>query len=217
MQIVAGLVGLTKPLQHRGSIGKEGHPEIMMPTGHPEPGLQMGIDPFIVFVLGRPHGELRHDLTIQKDLQFMVSIHPFNLLIPVPLKPHLNLVISRLGKDPRNQHPSSGSQRKTRHLVFLSDVRPDPHSRDLGFRGGADSEPGYFLGRCEIAVQQSGREIPHRDIVEAVAGLICRQQFRRIKIHRKEIADRILVLDPGQAAQCQGPSRMGMAFRQVVQ
>ena len=71
--------------------------------------------------------------------------------------------------------------------------------------GRADREPADLLRRRDVAVEQRRREVADRHVVEAVAGLVGRQQRRDVDVERQQVADGVLVLgsrQPPDASRC---------------
>ena len=70
----------------------------------------------------------------------------------------------------------------------------------------ADRQAADLLRRRDVAVEQRRRQIADRHVVEAVAGLVGRQQRRDVDVEREQIADGVLVFGSGQP-----PDRGGAA------
>src|SRR5262249_30052673 len=118
-----------------------------------------------------------------------------------------DFVLALLWEGVADQRSTTGADREPVRAVLLCDVRLDADGV-AAWRPpyAADRQPADLLGRGDVAIEQCRREFPHRDIVEPVAGLIRRQQERRVDLDRQEIADRVLIL-----STVQPPNRVGAA------
>ena len=118
-------------------------------------------------------------------------------------------VLGVLGEVEVDDHAPAGAEREPRDVVVLPLVGGDPER--LGDRRGhrrPDREPADLPRRREVALHEGRRNSQHPgDVVEAVAGVVGRQEVAHVDVEVEEVADDVAVLGAAQPVQRLGPPR----------
>ena len=96
-------------------------------------------------------------------------------------------------------------------MLFLRQVRRKLERIAAGrARGAANRQAADLLRRGQISLEQGRREVADRDVIEAVARLVARQQRGDIDIDGQQVADGVLIFGAVEAAEGVGAAWVGM-------
>ena len=117
-----------------------------------------------------------------------------------------------------HQRAAARAERQALDVIVLLRIRR--HAVDLVVHGRqrrADRQAADRLRRRQIALHQRRRDPQHaRDVVEAVAGIVGRQQVGDVHVERQQIADGVLILgrdSAGGTSRCAPDSGWAAAAR----
>ena len=79
-----------------------------------------------------------------------------------------------------------------------------------GFNGAAECEAADLACGGNVALQQGRRKSADGYIIEAVAGVVARQQGGNVYVEREEVSDHVLVFGAVEAAERVGAPRVGL-------
>src|SRR5262249_39908334 len=103
-------------------------------------------------------------------------------------------------------------------MPFLGLVRRGPEGVAVGgLRRPPEGQPADLLRRRDVAVQEGRREVAQGGAVEAVIGLVGRQQRRGVHVQRQEVPDGVLVFGAVQPSQGGGSAGVGAHGGRAVQ
>jgi hypothetical protein len=167
---------------------------------------------------GRRQHERGLALAVEQDLQLVRLLQALNVLVAVPGQADLDLVVAVLGEVVRDQGSAARADRQSFDVLFLGDVRPDP-DRVAARRatGASHGQAADLLRRGEVAIQQRGREVAHRHVIEPATGLVVGKKRRRIDVERQEVADGVLVLGAVEPSEGVGPAGLRMLGGRAVE
>jgi hypothetical protein len=95
-------------------------------------------------------------------------------------------------------------------MSFLGLIRPHAECVAVGSRRRpADRQAADLLRRGDVPVEKSRRKIAVRGAVEAMIGLIRRQERRGVNFDCQQVADDVLVFGAVQASQGRGSTGIG--------
>ena len=125
------------------------------------------------------------------------------------VRDHRDHVLRVLGKVEIDDGAPAGAEREPRNVVVLPQIGGD--AERLGDRRGdrrSDGEPADLPRRREIAFHQGRRDSQHAgDVVEAVAGVVGRQQVADVDVETDEVPDDVAVLRAAEPMERLGPPR----------
>ena len=114
----------------------------------------------------------------------------------------LDVVLPVLREIVTNRNPTTSPDRESRYMLFLRDVFRD--ANDVALHRGlhaTDRQPADLLRSRDVSFQQSGRQIAHRDVVEAVTAFIGGQERCGVNVDQKQVSDGVLILATIQTSQ----------------
>ena len=225
------LVGLTRRLLEQRRELRERDPQRVPSGGHRHPDLQVRvhvvvgglIDQRHVLAVRRPlHREQLHALAVEQQLHLMRIAQPFDVLVAVARQAHRHFVVAVDGERVLDEDAAARADRQTGDVLLLRQVRTKadrgPARRPAG---AADRELGDLLCRRDVALEQRRRQIADRNVVEAEARRVARQQVGDVDLQRQQITDRVVVLGAVEAPEGIGaarvPTRRGQAVQCAIQ
>src|SRR5262249_61713111 len=120
---------------------------------------------------------------------------PVDVLVAGPGQPDLHVVFAVLREGVRDQDAAARPQRQPLDVAFLGLIRRGPKGVAVGGqRLTPEGQPAGFLRRRDVTFQERRREAAQGGAVEAVVGLVGRQQRRGVHVQRQEVTDGVLVL-----------------------
>ena len=219
VHVVAGQVGLTPVLKERRRILQERHAELMRPCGHRHAHFQMRIHLLEVPVaLRRRHGESLHLFAIQEHHDLVRLAQPLDLFVAVAGEPDLNLILAVARECVLQQCAAARARRQPFDVLFLREV--GAKAKGVAARLAiwrADREPADFLGGGDVAVQQRRGEFADCHVIEAMTGVVFRQQRGGIDVQRQQIADGVLVFSAIEPTEGFGAPWVWMLRRRAVE
>src|SRR5437660_665582 len=103
-------------------------------------------------------------------------------------------------------------------MFFLGKVRRQSDGLTArGFVRAAEGQAADLTRGGNVTLEQSGRELADRHIVETVAGVIGRQQRRHIYFEREQVANRIPVFGAIQTPESRRTPGVRMRRRGAVE
>ena len=148
-----------------------------------------------------------HALAVQQDLELVLALEAAHRLDVAAKELRLNQVLAVERERVADQHAAVRPERQPFDVLVLRQVMA--RAIDLGARTHfrvPHRQRADAIGRGEIAIEQRRRHGEHvADVVEAVAGVVGRQQGRHVHVEREHIADGVRILRPVQAAQDRAP------------
>ena len=184
----------------------------MEPRLHRDTRLQMGIHRFIVPVTLRgAHLKSSGGVTIEQDFEFVGFVQAFDHLVAVARQADLDLILAVSGERVSDERSTARAEWKVCDGPFLREVwlqtigvaiRP----RDRRTHG----EAADFLGGGDVAVEQGGRQVAARQVVETVARIVFGEQCRRVDLEVEEIPDGVPIL--GAIESVEGVGAAGIRF-----
>ena len=154
------------------------------------------IDQRHVLPVRRPlHREQLHALAVEQQLHLVRPGKTLDVLVAVARQAHRHLVVAVDGERMLDQDTAARADRQPGDVLLLRQVRTEP-DRGAARRaaGPADGELCDLLGRRDVALEQRRRQIADRDVVEAEARGIARQQVGDVDFQREQITDCIVIL-----------------------
>ena len=200
VQVVVRVVRLALGFLERPRLRDEGRADRRGAGGCLDAGLEMGIDlAKIPASRRRFHGEALERRVIQQDLQLVGSVQSFHLLVAVAAETQLHFILARHGKMVGDQHAAAGALGQAFDLRLLTEVRRHPDDPP-GRRRRRDprGEAADLLCRLDVAVQQRRGDRAQRDVVEALARFVRRQEFFDIDLNAEQVADGVAVFETGE-------------------
>ena len=118
-----------------------------------------------------------------------------------------------------DEHAATGPKGESIAAIDLSGVRRGAVDRSVRCRQRtAYREPADPLGSHQVALQQRRRDFQHAsDVVEAVTRIVGRQQAHNIDVQAQQIPDRVAILDPVEAVEDLGATRVRMLCRGAIE
>ena len=133
------------------------------------------------------------------------------MLVAVARQPELDLVLGVEREGVGNHGSAARAERELLEVLLLGEVgRKGDGVAARRPAGTPDRQPADLLRRREVALQQGRREISDRHVVEAVAGLVARQQRGDIDVERQQVADGVLVFGAVEPAERVGAAGIGV-------
>ena len=159
--------------------------------------------------LGRLDREHLHARPVQQQLDIVRIGQPLDVLIAIPGQANLDLVLAVEREGVGKHGAAAGANRKPLEMTLLREVggHPDRFTAGRSART-ADREPADLLGSRDIAIEQRRRQVADRHVVEAVAGIVGRQERAHVDVERQEIADRVVILGSGEPPDRRRPARI---------
>ena len=211
-------VQLADSLRLRRGLAQEGDADLVRPGGDRRPHLEgldlRRIETARIVGIGRlADGQQRDPLAVDGDLQVV------RLDAQRPVRQNLEDVLGVLGKVVVDDHAAAGAERQPFHAPVLPQIGGDPEG--LGRRrrhGRGDGEPADLARGRQIPLHQGRRDAEHAgDVVEAVAGVVGREQVVDADVQGEQIADRVAVLGPAQAMEGLRPAGVRFGRRRGVE
>jgi hypothetical protein len=172
----------------------------------------MGIHRFIVPIsLRGAHLKSSGGVTIEQDFEFVGFVQAFDHLVAVARQADLDLILAVSGERVSDERSTARAEWKICNGLFLREVwlqaigvaiRP----RDRRTHG----EAADFLGGGDVAVEQGGRQVAARQVVETVARIVFGEQCRRVDLEVEEIPDGVPIL--GAIESVEGVGAAGIRF-----
>ena len=218
-------VGLAQRLGVRRGLPHERHPQLARPRPDRQAELPVAIDvplpvaPRTALVAvarpvgGRPaDGEGPHQHAVQAHLHRVRHLEDGEVVAGVAGEADAEVVLRVLGERVAERAAAAGAERHARHPVVLRQVAREAEHLGGGRGGGApDRHAGDLARGREVALEQGRRDPEHsRDVVEAVARAVGRQQLRDVDLQVDEVAHRVVVLGPVQPVERLGPAGIGI-------
>ena len=221
------LVRLPRGLEERRRSLQEGDADGVRTGLHRHANSQIAIHVVVVrlIVLGesgfarrRLHREQLHALAIEEQFQIGGVVQPLDVLVPIARQANLELVVAVHREGVADERAAARADRQPFDVVFLREVGRRPDRVAVGrYARTSHGDAADLLGRGDVAIEQRRREIADRHVVEAVARFVGGQERRDVDVERQQIADGVLVLRAGQAAQRRGASRIRRRGRGAIE
>ena len=170
-----------------------------------------------LFFAGR-NGEQVEPLNIEPEIELAFPLEAQIFVVSAPLQGDRNLIFAVH----REQVAHEGAAARAGRSGFAHSIELNEPMRNgigligHGHRGIADGGPADLACRRKVPFQQYGRYLQHvSDVVEAVADVVGRQQFRDVNLQRQQITNGIPVLRSVEPME-RGASRIGLNLRQAI-
>ena len=201
-----------------GRLADEGHADLARAGLHRYTGDQLVLDLVArgaLAALARRQREELDALAVDRDLELVrlaQTVRPRHL--------DANVVVAVEGKQVRDHRPTARAERQVIGAIVLLAIGRDTvgvagrlRAADCPDRKAADR-----LRRGEIAFHEGRRHPQHAgDVVEAVAGVVGRQEIGDVHVERQQVADGVLVLGAVQPMECLGATRIRMGRRCAIE
>ncbi len=225
-------VGLAQRLGIGRRLPHERHPQLARPRPDRQAELPVAVDvplpvapPAVLVAVARPvgrrpaSGEGPHQLAVQAHLHRVRHLEDGEVVAGVAGERDAEVVLRVLRERVPERAAAAGAERHARHPVVLRQVAREAEHLGGGRGGGAsDRHPGDLPRRREVALQQGRRNPEHpRDVVEAVARAVGRQQLRDVDIQVEEVAHGVVILGPVQPVERLGAAGVGVGRGVPVQ
>ena len=206
-------------LDEIGWIFRKGDDEVVRPGFDGHAKLQVRVDPLGVFVgAGRLDRFQCDALAVDQHLDLVRFLEALDLLVTVAREPHLDFVVPILRENVGKRRAATRADRQALDVLLLRDIGRNAKRVATGcLARRAEGEAGDFLRGGNVAVEQRGREIAHRDVVEAVARFVVGQQRGGVDVEREEIADGVLILSARETAKRVGAAGVGLRRGGVIE
>ncbi len=147
--------------------------------------------------------EQREALAVDGDLERLLLGVERHALVQIARELGSDLVLGIGREVVIDSHAAARAERQTGQALLLRTVVGHAEPVDVDERRRrADGEPADLVGCGEIALEQRRRELQHaRDVVEAVARLVGRQELGDLDVEVQQIADGVAVLGAVQAVE----------------
>ena len=156
---------------------------------------------------------------VDTDLDVLVFGVRGHALIQVARDAHANLVLGVRGEHVAHLGSPACAERQAGQMNALRQIVGDAEILDRRRRRrGADGEAAHALGRAKVLLHQRRRHLQHAgDVVEPIAGVVCRQHRRDVEVERQQIADRVAVLGAVQTMERLGTARIRTGGRRAIE
>ena len=142
-----------------------------------------------------------HALAVDRDLELVRELQAGHVADDVAQQEDVEFVVGVLREVVAEQQAAARAERQSLDVILLRVVgRHAVRLSRTTSRVGADGQAADLARRREVLLEQRRRDAQHaRDVVEAVALVVGRQQLGDVDVEIEQVADRVAVFGAVQA------------------